>query len=81
MVKTEGPFYFLVYHTRDGPKRIEIKINPKRLCPRSEALAKLPLLVRKIQGKDKRARDFKIEESYVFKNGAENQSLAAQSLD
>lgn len=72
MVKTEGPFYFLVYHTRDGPKRIEIEINPKKLCSRSEALAKLSLLIGKIQRKDKKARDFKIEESYVFKNGAED---------
>lgn len=67
MVKTEGPFYFLVYHTRDGPKRIEIKINPKRLCPRSEALKKLSILIKKVQKNEKGAQDFRVEEVFKFK--------------
>jgi hypothetical protein len=69
MIDVKGPIYFLVYHSRDGPKRFEIKINPKKLCPRSEALKKLPSLVKRVRRKDKKARYFKIEEVVIFENG------------
>lgn len=68
MIESSGPVYFLVYETRHGPKRREIKISPMKIDPRREAIRKLPLLAKRIQRKDKGARDFGIEEVCIFKN-------------
>jgi hypothetical protein len=69
MIEARGPVYFLVYETRRGLKRREIKISPGKIDPRREAIRRLPLLVKRIRRKDKGARDFGIEEVCIFKNG------------
>lgn len=67
MIEAAGPVYFLVYETRHGPKRQEIKINPKEIDPRREALKVLPRLVRRLSKKDETAKDFRIEEIFEFR--------------
>ncbi len=70
MVKVKGPVYFLVYETGRGIKRFKIKINPRKLSPRSEALEKLPAIAKKVQKRNQQAKNFKIEEVLIFERNS-----------